>query len=52
MCEYYDILNKENFNKLFGNLEIGKEENKTSLANVFLVLKLNFSGLGVNTYEV
>ncbi|MEN9354498.1 MAG: hypothetical protein RL318_1823 [Fibrobacterota bacterium] len=38
---YYDILRKEKFEALFGELAIGK--NPTGLQNSFMVLRLNFS---------
>ncbi|EIW00658.1 ATP-binding protein [Thermoanaerobacter siderophilus] len=40
---YYDINNEEDFEKLFGDLYIGK--NPTKLKNSYMILKLNFSGL-------
>ncbi|OGO84490.1 MAG: hypothetical protein A2Y24_01885 [Clostridiales bacterium GWE2_32_10] len=40
---YYDINEKENFEKYFGELYIGK--NKTAEANKYIVLKLNFSAV-------
>ncbi|EOD00083.1 ATP-binding protein [Caldisalinibacter kiritimatiensis] len=46
---YYDIEEKDNFNKIFGNLYIGK--NPTKLRNSYLVLKLNFSGLDTENKE-
>ena len=41
LARYYDIAEKENFQKLFGGLEIGR--NPTELANTFYVLRLDFS---------
>ncbi|MCC8114929.1 MAG: AAA family ATPase [Bacteroidales bacterium] len=41
LMAYYDILNKDRFEKLFGHLAIGKKP--TEWANQFLVLKLDFS---------
>ena len=40
---YYDINNEKDFEKLFGDLYIGK--NPTKLKNNYMILKLNFSGL-------
>ncbi|UZQ83657.1 AAA family ATPase [Thermoanaerobacter sp. RKWS2] len=40
---YYDINNEKDFEKLFGDLYIGK--NPTKLKNSYMILKLNFSGL-------
>jgi len=46
---YYGIQHKDIFEKTFGNLYIGK--NKTSLANSYLVLKFEFSGIDTRTSE-
>ncbi|KHO61179.1 ATPase AAA [Thermoanaerobacter sp. YS13] len=40
---YYDINNEKDFEKLFGDLYIGKKP--TKLKNSYMILKLNFSGL-------
>ena len=40
---YYDINEKDNFDKYFGDLAIGK--NPTPLRNKFLILKLDFSNV-------
>ncbi len=44
MMAYYDMAKKDDFQKLFGNLWIGKHP--TSLANKYVVLKLDFSKVG------
>ncbi|MCD8387018.1 MAG: ATP-binding protein [Bacteroidales bacterium] len=41
LMAYYDILNKDKFEKLFGHLVIGQKP--TEWANKFMVLKLDFS---------
>ncbi|MGV8147070.1 MAG: AAA family ATPase [Alkaliphilus sp.] len=46
---YYDIGAESEFNNLFGELYIGK--NETKLKNSYLILKLNFSGLNTDTKE-
>jgi len=46
LANYYDLNNQEEFNKLFGDLYIGK--NPTELRTSYLVLKLNFSGLNTD----
>ncbi|MCD5405119.1 MAG: ATP-binding protein [Desulfotomaculum sp.] len=46
---YYDVNSKSKFNKLFGDLYIGK--NPTLLKNSYLVLRLNFSGLNTENKE-
>ncbi|MCL0067464.1 ATP-binding protein [Peptococcaceae bacterium] len=46
---YYDVNSKSKFNKLFGDLYIGK--NPTLLKNSYLVLRLNFSGLNAENKE-
>jgi hypothetical protein len=43
---YYDIAEKENFEKYFGNLEIGK--NPTELRNQYLILTLDFSDISAS----
>ncbi|CAG8643742.1 11587_t:CDS:2, partial [Paraglomus brasilianum] len=51
LSSYYDIKNRERFKQLFADLYIGK--NPTKLASSFLVLKLNFAGLRINsTFEI
>jgi hypothetical protein len=40
---YYDINRKDQFEELFGGLDIGREP--TPLRNSFPILKLNFSGI-------
>ncbi|MEA1976082.1 MAG: AAA family ATPase, partial [Bacillota bacterium] len=45
MSTYYDINEKNNFEKYFLNLYVGKEENKTDKANKYLILHLNFSSV-------
>ncbi|MEA1973975.1 MAG: AAA family ATPase [Bacillota bacterium] len=45
MSTYYDINEKDNFEKYFGKLHVGKKENKTEKANKYLILKLNFSAV-------
>ncbi|MEA1975403.1 MAG: AAA family ATPase [Bacillota bacterium] len=45
MSTYYDINEKNNFEKYFGKFYVGKEENKTEKANKYLILKLNFSSV-------
>ncbi len=49
METYYDISRKDEFNKIFGNLEIGK--NPTKLRNEFFVLRFDFSGIQTKTEE-
>ena len=48
LCEtlrcYYDVAEKENFERLFGDLDIGK--NPTKNANRYFVLSLDFSHVG------
>jgi len=46
---YYDKHYKKDFKTLFGDTYIGK--NKTSLANSYLILKFDFSGIDVNDIE-
>ena len=43
---YYDISKKDQFEELFGDTYIGK--NQTELRNSFPILKLNFSGISTN----
>jgi hypothetical protein len=49
MQYYYGIEHKEKFQTLFGKYEIGA--NPTSLANRFLILKFDFSGIDTTTKE-
>jgi len=49
LAHYYDVAHKEQFNKLFGYLAIGKA--RTPLANTFYVLPLTFAGLKTDTVE-
>ncbi|HHW58020.1 MAG TPA: AAA family ATPase [Clostridia bacterium] len=46
---YYDINNEKDFEKLFGDLYIGK--NLTKLKNSYMILKLNFSGLNTENKD-
>ena len=46
---YYDILKKDKFEKLFSNTYIGKHP--TGLQNSYHILKFNFSGIDTNTIE-
>ena len=50
LCEtlrcYYDVAEKDNFEKLFGDLDIGK--NPTKNANRYFVLSLDFSRVGTH----
>jgi len=46
---YYDINNEKDFEKLFGDLYIGK--NPTKLKNSYMILKLNFSGLNTENKD-
>ena len=46
---YYGLEYKENFQKLFGKLYIG--QNPTELANSFMVLRFEFSGIDTSTHE-
>ncbi|ADD01937.1 AAA-ATPase-like protein [Thermoanaerobacter italicus Ab9] len=46
---YYDINNEEDFEKLFGDLYIGKKP--TKLKNSYMILKLNFSGLNTDNKD-
>ncbi|MBF0452540.1 MAG: AAA family ATPase [Candidatus Magnetomorum sp.] len=41
---YYDVLKKDQFGKMFGHLKIGK--NPTPLRNQYFILKLDFSCIG------
>ncbi|QSZ27755.1 AAA family ATPase [Aceticella autotrophica] len=46
---YYDINAQKDFDKLYGDLYIGK--NPTKLKNGYMVLELNFSGLNTDNKE-
>lgn len=46
---YYDIKEKDNFDKLFGNTYIGK--NPTKEKNSYHILNFNFSGLRTDNKE-
>ena len=46
---YYDIQQKENFDKLFGDLYIG--QNKTKRANSYYILSFDFSSIESSTKE-
>ena len=46
---YYDITQKDKFNKLFANTYIGK--NPTKLKNSYHILKFNFSGIDTTNEE-
>ncbi|GAB6117171.1 ATP-binding protein [Thermoanaerobacter brockii subsp. lactiethylicus] len=46
---YYDINNEKDFEKLFGDLYIGKKP--TKLKNSYIILKLNFSGLNTENKD-
>jgi hypothetical protein len=46
---YYDLLEAENFDKLFGDLYIGKHP--TPEHNTYAVMKFDFSGLNMNSEE-
>lgn len=45
MSTYYDINEKENFDKYFNDFYIGDKKNKTKKANKYLILNLNFSAV-------
>jgi hypothetical protein len=47
---YYDIAEKDNFDLLFSNTDIGK--NPTEEKNAYHVLKFNFSGLETDSDEI
>ena len=49
LSNYYDILEKDNFEKLFGNTYIGK--NPTKKHNSYCILKFNFSSISTETKE-
>ena len=46
---YYDLNGKEKFQKIFGNLYIGK--NPTKERNSYAIIKFNFSGLDTSGHE-
>ena len=46
---YYGLEHADKFEKLFGNLHIGKHP--TPLRNSYLILKFNFSGINTKTNE-
>ena len=46
---YYGVEHKNKFESLFGNLAIGK--NPTPLRNSYLILRMQFSGIDVETDE-
>jgi len=46
---YYDINQKNKFQKIFGNLYIGK--NPTAEQGTFAIMKFNFSGLNTSSHE-
>ncbi|WP_423230842.1 AAA family ATPase [Clostridium carboxidivorans] len=49
LANYYDINEKDNFEKLFGETYIGKKETKER--NSYYILKFNFTGLNTDTKE-
>ncbi|MCB0845838.1 MAG: AAA family ATPase, partial [Bacteroidetes bacterium] len=49
MQYYYGLEHKDKFHSLFGKYHIGK--NPTSLANSYLVLKFDFSGIDTDSKE-
>lgn len=49
LANYYDINEKDNFEKLFGETYIGK--NVTKEKNSYYILKFNFTGLNTDTKE-
>ncbi|MDR2346036.1 MAG: AAA family ATPase, partial [Planctomycetaceae bacterium] len=49
LMSYYDINEAENFDKLFGNLYIGKHP--TPKKNAYAVIKFDFSGLNTKSEE-
>ena len=49
MYYYYGIEHKDQFETLFGDLDIGK--NPTPLRNTYLVLRFQFAGINVDTDE-
>ena len=49
MQYYYDINEKDKFDKLFGKLYIGKH--KTEVANSYYVLKFDFSGIDTRNFD-
>ncbi|MCK8824189.1 AAA family ATPase [Fuchsiella alkaliacetigena] len=49
LATYYDINNKDEFNKYFKDLYIA--DNKTDLANSYYILEFNFSGIDTSDKE-
>ncbi|WP_342590195.1 AAA family ATPase [Clostridium muellerianum] len=49
LANYYDINEKDNFEKFFGETYIGK--NSTKEKNSYYILKFNFTGLNTDTEE-
>lgn len=49
LANYYDVNEKDNFEKLFSNTYIGK--NPTPERNSYYILKFNFTGLNTDTKE-
>ncbi|KYH35573.1 putative AAA-ATPase [Clostridium tepidiprofundi DSM 19306] len=49
LSNYYDIKEKDNFEKLYGNTYIGKRPTKEK--NSYCILRFNFSGLRTDTKE-
>jgi len=47
LSQYYDVLRKDSFDKLFGGLYIG--ENPTPRKNRYAVMEFNFSGIDTST---
>jgi len=47
---YYDIAEKDNFDLLFSNMDIGR--NPTKNKNAYYVLKFDFSSIEMDSYEV
>ncbi|MEA1975234.1 MAG: AAA family ATPase, partial [Bacillota bacterium] len=52
MSTYYDINEKNNFEKYFSNFYVGKKENKTKKANKYLILNFNFSDVSTEGGKV
>ena len=47
---YYDIAQKDNFNLLFSNMDIG--QNPTKKKNAYYVLQFDFSGIRTDSYDI
>jgi hypothetical protein len=47
---YYDIREKDNFDLLFSNMDIG--QNPTKKKNAYYILRFNFSGVETDLYQV